>query len=266
MFKKSWLLAAVLGVSCVSCAWGAINEQFNGGAGTVPDGNVWDVTLNPYGGTNILAEDDGAGSLIFGATGMASGTYSKSLMITDVPLTRIGADSHLEVIMKYKYAANNGRDYFDLWLTTAADGPDTLNGISYGISGFGGTPGANYCRQWENATIPWEHPGHQRTQGYIPPDTWHWIKLYLYYDSALGYDRIGFYYSYDGVSWDLATRPGVRAALQGSSYYLSLKWSGREWNGLTNSLNYVDFLTATPEPGTMLLLGLGGLLISRRRK
>ena len=246
-------------------AWASLDEQFNAADGTAPSGSVWNYTESKNAGTENLISEQNSGMLDFGATNM-SGGYSKMALGSVASYDRGDPEDSLTVEMKYQYPSGMGRGYFSLWVSPQPITTGTpLNGIEFSVSGFGTTPGANTCAQWENNNRTWLYQGHQGSPGHMAPDTPHWIKLYVYYDEGQAQDRVGFYYSEDGQNWSLPTRPGVKASLQADTYYVSLTWSGKSDMGPSSMYN-VDYITATPEPVSLCMLGLGAVLLGRRRR
>ena len=72
----------------------------------------------------------------------------------------------------------------------------------------------------------------------------------------------GYYIGDDGVNWTAPTAYGVsgRPLVDGC-------WDGWSWGGVDDDWNHLRApITPTPEPISMVLLGLGGMIMSRRRQ
>ncbi len=98
--------------------------------------------------------------------------------------------------------------------------------------------------------------------------TWHTAAISIdYLDSAYAYLDFEWWYLHDGLDADQAwgTYSGTFTVPSGiGSAFIDVEFQSVGWGTLQVD-NVVEEVTAGPEPATMALLGLGGVLLRRKR-
>jgi hypothetical protein len=264
MCKKLLVLLLVLGLASAASALPAEDFEAKTIGALDGQGGGTDFTNNWYGESTAVAVDSETSNqfLRFSPDTADLGSYRL--------FTPMAADTQYTIYMKFRSSqkAGNGSDEWSTNTPSSVQlrkdgGADPLhlkiNQSSFFYLNDGGVMGADDVPDEYTAGTYGGVGYDDYFQNYV--DNWAPWKFEL----DLGAQTVDWYWMDNSGNWDLVASRGMGGAGDVTGVEIDRIYFGGKCNVNGVTIDYDDFLI-TPEPATMLLLGLGGLALIRKKR